>query len=163
MAKVKSDILTKINAVARDLTLLTPTPEQRRTKAAFWASFASGDTPVPAEIDLATALRFGANPRLSVWWDIPGFQDWFRNEQEFVQRVEFLAQLALDSVEEILIDKNANPTAKINAVKIVMEMGQKFPGKQDSGKYRDEDIANMSKEELEEFVAKTVPRVLPRA
>jgi hypothetical protein len=162
--KMRGDLLAQIAAVGRDLTLFSdPSAEHRKAKATFWSHFLDGETPVPEPIDLAAARRFCGDRRIENWWSLPGFVDWFTNREEFRQRVEFISNLALDNLEQVLRDKDTGATARIAAIKLVMELGNKLPkaaGKE--AQYADEKIAGMSKEQLEEYIQKNI-RKLPVA
>jgi hypothetical protein len=152
--KLRQDIISKLATVTRDLSLFSkPTPDQRQAKERFWGLFMEGDMEVPAQPDLAAALRFGQDKRISGWWDIPGFQDWFLNKQEFKDRVEFMAHLALDGIQDVLLDKTATPASRVAAAKLALEVANKLPkaGSNES-RYLDEKINEMDSKELERFI-----------
>lgn len=142
-----------IDLATTELTYL-PSAEQRRAKSSFWSRF--NDNPIcdPSEISLAIALRFVADGRLSRWWSQDGFKEWFRNGEEFRHRVEYLAHLALDALENVLIDPKAQGSARVNAAKLLMEVARKMPARGAVEKYLDEKIAEMDKKQLEEFISK---------
>lgn len=154
--KLTTDILSRLTHVSRDLSLFTdPTPEQRKAKERFWGPFMAGDIQVPPTIDLPLALRFGGDSRISKWWDLSGFQDWFLNQEEFRQRVEFIAHLALDSIEEVLKDRTATSNAKVAAAKLALEVANKLSkGQKDQQSDGDSPIDKMDRKELEEFIRK---------
>jgi hypothetical protein len=134
----------------------------RRAKAAFWSSLSDhplgiGDTDT---LTLAASKQLGADSRLPRWWAIPGFQEWWQNKQEFKQRLEYMAQLALDSLEEILADPNANPTAKVNSAKLVLDAANKMPKKAPEENL-DAKLASMTRTELEEYVRSKVKYLTP--
>jgi hypothetical protein len=134
----------------------------RRAKAAFWSSLTDhplgiGDADA---LTLAASKQLGADSRLPRWWAVPGFQEWWQNKQEFKQRLEYLAQLALDSLEEILADPNANPTAKVNSAKLVLDAANKMPKKAPEENL-DAKLSSMSRAELEEYVRSKVKYLTP--
>lgn len=135
-----------------DITFL-PSPEQRKAKAAFWAAYT--DNPV---LDLETisseeARRYAADTRVYKWWPIPGFRDWFLNKDEFRQRLEYLANIALDAAEEILLNPTAHPSARTNMAKLVIEAAGRMPNKfAKEPKFADEIISRMTRRELEEYI-----------
>jgi hypothetical protein len=161
MDKTRADILSRISSLTKDLSLFEhPTPEQRAAKERFWRPFLSGDTQVPAERNLATALKFASDSRISKWWDIPGFQDWFYNDQEFKDRVELIAHLALDGITEVLKDKMATPSAKVAAAKLALEVAGKMPKALAKDQaVGDSDIDKMTKEELDAFIREKTNKV----
>lgn len=154
--------LSKVLAAATQDIVFSPTPDMRRAKAAFWSSLTDhplgiGDTDT---LTLAASKQLGADSRLPRWWAIPGFQEWWQNKQEFKQRLEYMAQLALDSLEEILADPNANPTAKVNSAKLVLDAANKMPKKVPEENL-DAKLSAMSRSELEEYVRSKVKYLTP--
>lgn len=152
--KLRNHILTQLAQASKDLSLFDkPTSDQRQVKERFWAPFMRGDIQVPQKVDLATALRYGSDRRISQWWDIPGFQDWFLNSEEFKDRVEFIAHLALDGIEEVLRDRTATASSRVAAAKLALEVANKLPkGAGSEGKYLDEKINEMDSKELEKYI-----------
>lgn len=150
-----------LDLAVSELTFL-PSPEQRKAKSAFWARFQENPLCEPSEISLAVATRFCGDGRLSRWWGQEGFRDWFRNSDEFRQRLEYLVNLSLDSIEYVLTDPKAQSSAKVNAAKLLMEVARKMPPKGATTVYLDENISKMSKKELEEFITKKT-RLLPQS
>jgi hypothetical protein len=165
---INANFLQAVARANRDLSLFSPDAVHRRIRAQFWASYSNSDefiaggaSSTTSTISLATALRYGADRRISDWWSLPGFVDWFTNSEDFAQRVEFLAQLALDDLEEILIDPEARKGDKLAAAKMILEVGGKFPGRKandEGSKFSDEKIAQMSKGELLDFISKSLER-----
>lgn len=135
-----------------DLTFL-PSPEQRKAKSAYWTVRA--DSPLQADrITLQEAQSATGEGRLRKWWTLPGFPEWFANREEFRQRVEYLANLALDTAEEILLDRNVNANARVQMAKLVIEAANRMPQKYQKELYVDEKVAQMGKKELEEYIRK---------
>ena len=150
-----------IEVLASDLTYI-PNNEQRRTKSAFWSRFMDNPICDPSQITLAIALKFVSHSALERWWKQPGFQDWFKNKEEFRERIEHLVHLGMDALEQILMsDDPKSASAKVNAVKLLMEIGRKMPPKQQAEKFLDQSIASMGKQELEEYIKKSAPVLIP--
>lgn len=158
---IRSDLLSKLSAVSRDLTVHVPTNDQKRAKATFWSTFSSGEVQVPDPIDRSTALKYGGDRRLSGWWDLPGFPDWFTTAAEFTQRIEYLTSLALDGLEDVLKDNMANASAKINAIKLIMELGHKLKSPQEESSFLDKEISRMDRKQLESYLARNI-HLLPK-
>lgn len=144
---------------AEDLTY-TPSVEQRKLKSSFWAVYQ--DHPLVEKRDIGPILvdQFTADTRIHRWWKVPGFADWFTNQDEFRQRLEYLAHVALDTAEEVLSDPEASASARVSMSKLVLEAAQKMPGKDTGkGKYLDQSIADMSAEQLRAFLEKNLPQI----
>jgi hypothetical protein len=138
---------------AVDVVSFTPTEVQRRAKSNFWSFFASGEALPPTQVDLAIATKYAGDKRITEWWQLEGFPEWFANRDEFRQRVEFLADLALDELYHLIRDPETQATAKVAAIRMIMDVGkklsQKSPNEDDSvaGK-----IAEMNQKQLEEYI-----------
>lgn len=137
-----------------------PTPAMRRTKAAYLA--ATEENPLLAGQDptVASVQQVTGDTRITKWWSTPGFRDWFSNRDEFRQRVEYLANLALDTIEDILLDSEANASARNSAAKLMIEAAGKLPKGTEKERYADEQISSMSKKELEQFIRRKAPQLL---
>lgn len=131
----------------------SPTDAHRRAKSAFWGHFfQSGDLP-PAQLDPATAARYSGFGEVVEWWNIAGFKEWFSNGEEFRQRVEYISNLALDTLHTVLQDTSARTGDKLAAAKMALEIAAKFPKSAPKDQFADEKIAEMGRKELEEFIA----------
>lgn len=147
------DINKILSAASADLTF-APTPDMRRAKAAFWSRVADAPLFDGGPITLAAAQQIGADKRLSKWWTLPGFAEWFQNKEEFRERLEYLADIALDSLEHVLTDPDANPSAKVASAKLVLEAASKMPKKDlEAPASR---LETMSRGELEDYVRKNL-------
>jgi len=152
-AKDKKSILTAVDEITYD-----PTTPEREVKAAFWASF--GDTPINGELTLAVALQQTQDNRLNRWWSKPGFKAWFCNKDEFRQRVEYLANIALDTIQDILTNPDANPNARQNAAKLMIEVANKMPSRNAKERFIDGAIQEMGKKELDAYIARHQPKLV---
>lgn len=154
MSSTRNPKPVEIIGLAADELTYIPTPEQRKAKSAFWTRFHENPLCEPADISLSLALQLAGDGRLSRWWSDPGFSEWFRNADEFRQRLEYLANLSLDTLEYVLVDPKAQSSAKVNAAKLLMEAARKMPSKGAVEKYLDEKIAEMDRKQLEEYISK---------
>lgn len=143
-----------------------PTNAHRKAKSAFWQRF--GDNPIcdPNDISLAIAAQFVADKRIEKWWSLPGFRQWFSNQNEFRELVESGAYQAVQTAINILsMPTNAKSAgAQISAARLMLEIAQKMPArpspKQEA--FLDERIAQMSRAELQEYIARNTPRLVNR-
>jgi len=152
----RSSMDKKLEKTIMDL-VYTPSHTERRVKAAYIASLEEnpvlGDQPTIASVSALTG-----DSRIAKWWSKPGFKEWFLNKDEFRQKVEYLATAALDTIEEIMADGDANPSSRIAAAKLMMEAARKLPKAGDNGgKFADDRINEMTQKELEIYIAKSLP------
>lgn len=147
----------KLENIVADLVFV-PSAMQRKTKAKYWTRvkttpFTDGD-PTLAEVN-----RVVRDQRLAKWWQEPGFIDWFMNKEEFKERMEFIANMALDTLEEIISNPDASGSARIAATKMAIEVAGKMPSKEIM-QYADAQINEMSAAQLKEFIKNNAPRLI---
>jgi len=86
-------------------------------------------------------------------WEKPGFKEWLFNRDENRERLEQLFTTALDAIERVLLsDDVKTASAKINALKVIGELANKFPKQGDKEK---DPLSNMNRQELENFLEKS--------
>jgi len=158
ITKLKQSILDK----AIDVAAFQPTDPQKQAKARLWSYFAQGDALPPTDIDLATASRYAGDRRISEWWTLQGFPEWFANKDEFRQKVEYMAGIVLDEFFSLIRSPDTQATAKVAAGKVILEAAKKLSNKPASEETQVSDkIAKMSKDELEAFIRSRVDKLLP--
>lgn len=153
----KLQSLNNLLAGTRDVIVFQAEPAHRRAKSNFWTHFTGSNGSVAPPEDLATALRYGADRRISTWWSLPGFQDWFLNRDEFRQRLEFLSHLSLDVLEEILVSKQSSSNDKLQALKLILAAQ---PKETTEAEVADAVIAKMTKQQLQEYISRNI-KLLP--
>lgn len=144
--------------LVEDLTFL-PSPEQRKVKAAFWTTYSENPTVDVEYVTVEEAKAITGDWRVTRWWAMSGFREWFLNKEEFRQRLEYLANLALDAAEDILMDRNAHPSARTNMAKLVIEAANRMPNRWAKEKYMDEKIHQMDRAQLEEYIRKAMKQL----
>lgn len=144
-----------LEIIANDITYI-PNDQQRKLKSAFWTRFNENPICEPQDVTVAIIQRVAQDGRLEKWWSQAGFKEWFRNQEEFRERVESMAHLALDTLMVILVtDDPKMSSARVNAAKLLLEMARKLPSRTESKeKYADEKISGMSKKQLDAYIAR---------
>ena len=82
--------------------MFQPTAEQKKAKSAFYAVFNSNPICVPDDIEVDLAVQFTGMKFVRTWWKDPQFVIWFKNQNEFMQKLEYLASRGLDILEDII-------------------------------------------------------------
>lgn len=143
-----------------------PHPEMRRVKAAFWVMQSENPLYDPAHITREQASSLTGESRLLRWWSMEGFPQWFTNRDEFRHRLQYVADLALDSLEAILVNDQSQDSARVRAAQIVLEAAGKMPSRSTStSKSGDQDdrITRMDRKELEEYIRRAAALLPERA
>lgn len=126
----------------------TPSDEQKKAKSAFWTYVQESGVSTPPDYSPQMAAKF-VNP---TWIKQAGFTEWFWNQSEFSERLEYLAQLALDELETTLKSKLITASQKIPAIKLALEVASKLNQRQAATDGLPERIASMSRQELESLI-----------
>ena len=148
----KSVTPRQINKLSKDV-LFEPSSVQQKAKARFWSRFQSGPLANPSMVSLTEALATTNIPQLKKWWDDKQFVEWFLNKDEERERIKFLFNKGLDTMENILDNPEANANAKANIIKMLAEMNG-YLGKKPEVKFSDESINKMSEAQLQDFLSR---------
>lgn len=141
-------------ALVEDL-LHNPTDAQRKLKTKFWMRAADNPFLDRANVTQEMVRKITGSEAVLKYWHLPGFQAWFLNQDENREKLEDLYSMALDSMRAIFLsDDPKTYAAKVNALKLLAELAGKFPTAASKDKAA-EAVSAMSKEELEEFLAKS--------
>ena len=138
-------------AEVTDKVIFEPTSTQAKLKAKFWTRFQPGPLVNTGTLTLAKAAEITGSTQLKKWWYIPGFLEWFMNKEEERERLKYLFNKGLDTIENILDNPEANANAKANIIKMLAEMNG-YLGKKPIEKFADESINKMSEAQLKEFL-----------
>lgn len=133
--------------------LFTPSPRQRQVKARFWVRFIPGPVATLDNLSLSHVMQIAGTKSLKEWWSEPGFVEWFFNREEGREKLEYLFMRALDTAEDILNDPGAQASAKVNMIKVIGELANKFPSKHQE-RFSDEDINKMDEKQLKNYLEK---------
>jgi len=131
-----------------------PTTQERKFKAKFWTRAA--ENPLinlhGNQVSLTSVKQMtGGGAQLDASWKKPGFQTWFLNADDGRAKLEYLFDLGLDAIEELLLNPEPKTaSAKVNALKLLAELtGRYIKGKQGHIGGLGEAIAGADKASLE--------------
>lgn len=131
-----------------------PSTVERKLKAKFWAK--AQDNPLMSldgsSVTLALVKQTaGGGTTLDGCWKKPGFKDWFLNPDDGRAKLEYLFDLGLDAMEELLLSPDPKTSAaKVNALKLLSELtGRYIKGRQGQVGGLGEAIASADKASLE--------------
>ena len=148
-----TDVVAAASAHLQETTLFMPTPEQKKVKARFWIAYRDNPIMELDQLSLQDVTILCQDARVQKWWNIPGFASWFRNHLESREKLEYLFDLSLDVLQEILLDPEPKTAgAKVNAVKLIGELASKFPKQTAKPVVLDQEIGQLSEDELRKLV-----------
>lgn len=150
--------INKLKVIKEEL-VFSPSPTQRRAKARYWAR-SEGLLGNPKNTSAQLVSSYINEPAIQKWWGAPGFKEWFFNEQETKERLEYLFMLALDTAEHVLLDENANANAKVQMIKVLAGLAGKDSSK--DSKLLDENIQRLNAEQLREYIRENAPKLLDK-
>lgn len=156
MKQVNNLDVTKLKE-EHDLVFI-PSPLQRACKARFYKRI-DFDLDLAKDVTLAQAIQLTGNQQLGNWWKQDGFKEWFINQDEAAERIEYLYMLWMDKAESLLLDPLANHNAIVQLGKIIAQLS----GRANQEKFSDDLINKMSKEQLRAFAERLAPKLLNQA
>lgn len=153
--------ISKALGSALDDIIFDPNAEMRKLKATFWTIYGSNPLMSRERVTQAAILEATSDTRIRSWWALPGFKEWFTNKDEWRQRQEYLAGLAQDVAEKILLDPRANANAKVALIKFLTESVGKAEARIREVKMLDAQVHEMTPDQLQEFLQKNGVKVIP--
>lgn len=144
---------TEAVSTALDELSFQPAPLHQQMKAQFWSRYVPNPFESRENISLASVQEVVSDARLRRYWHVPGFKEWFINQDEGKERLEYLWMVGLDTAEQILRDPAVNAGAKTNMLKLLAEVtGRLVRGSNKDEKFSDAAVNSMSKDELEKWL-----------
>lgn len=145
---------TKDLEQAMDDISFCPSVEQRQTKAAFWAKM--GDDPLAHNRDSITAAQargVTGVAKVTRWWAVPGFREWFVNGEEWKQKLLYVIDVGLDALIDIMADDNPKTAgARVKAFEVACRLAGREPAKTKEVRFIDKAINDMSPQQLQAFL-----------
>jgi hypothetical protein len=129
------------------------TPAQRDAKSAFWLAMDENPIVDLNAISVAGIVQLVDQPKIEEWWTKAGFSSWFMNREEFRMKLESATFTAISILQDIMLDPDANPSARVNAAKLVIEAsGKNLSRNPVVEEVSDSKIQKMSEKELDAYV-----------
>lgn len=142
---------------AVEVLTFQPNKAQQQAKARFWVNYRNNPLTDLDDLTNAELVTLSGTESIRKWKNVSGFESWFFNRQEFTERVEYLAHLSLDALEQVIVNQDPKAqSARVNAIKVVADLANKMPKKESNGagSFMDKAIASMDAVQLQAFLEK---------
>ena len=142
-------------------SIYSPTDPQMVLKSKFWLKYLKDGGQVGDEVSYPQVLRYISHPSLNDWWTkVEGFQAWFLEYADSEHKIEYLADLALDTIRATMRSETAKPGEKLAAAKLALEVsGRIGKAAQKEPTIADEQVSSMTQKQLEEFIRNNLIRI----
>ena len=155
----KSIEVQKMTEHLEDIVFI-PGAEHRRAKVKFWKRVQDNPLVDTSNLDASIAAKFGGDQRIHSWWNQPGFQEWFSNQQEYLEKLQYAQMLSIDTIIEVLESGHASDTSKLVASKMVNDMTLKMAELSGaSSRGAGSAIDKMNLDQLRDFISKSTHRL----
>jgi hypothetical protein len=130
----------------------TPSVNDKKVKARFWTRYRDNPTYDTNSITVSEVQQvIGQDAGIARKWSLPEYREWFLNQGEHRERLEYLFDLALNAAEDILLNTDPKAqSARVNMVKAIADLAGKSA--RDQGQYKDQAIGKMDKEQLAAYL-----------
>lgn len=147
--------------------LPTPTMEHRLAKARLHQVMEEQSAIYSWEsLTLELITRFCGTPKVERWLkELPWFPGWLLDSEEFSAKSIAYSEIAIEKLYEILVtqldpsDKSLTAKDQLNAAKLLLELGSRFPNKRKELVYLDKDLNAMPEHEVDEELQRTKQRL----
>lgn len=138
-----------------------PNDLQSRVKARFYRRVEEMSHQVDKETVFASKelmTQMAGTERILDWLENPGFASWFVDSDLVVDTIRAMQQTAVKVVSDVLKSDDASEGDRLKAARMLLELGDQFPGKKSEYRFIDDRIEGMSEadtsKELAEMKAK---------
>jgi hypothetical protein len=138
-----------------------PNDLQSRVKARFYRRIEEMSHQVDKETVFASrdlVVQMAGTDRILAWLEKPDFAAWFVDAEYMVDTIRSLQQSAVKVVADVLKSDDATEGDRLKAARMLLELGDQFPGKKSEYRFIDDRIEGMSEadttKELAEMKAK---------
>ena len=151
MTRITTGELETVGKVASAAGFFVPTDDQKRLKAQFWTRWKMGPVRSTDEISAAAVVQLTDNSIAEAWWKDTAFREWFKNESSYVEEAEHNANLAIETLRQLMYADNPNIRLKAatESIKLKSELDKQAAAKEASD-------ADISPEQLQKLVESAV-------
>ena len=151
---MSDDIPTLSRAAGRQLdaeTKWSPNQFQERVKARFYRRLEEMShiyEKKNAFSDKNVCVELAGTERILAWLEDPAFASWFTDEDRLVDVIQANQERSLAALLQIMQDQDSSDGDKIKAARILLELGDKFPGRKQEVRFLDERLDKMDDREV---------------
>lgn len=99
-------------------------------------------------------IQLAGTERIMKWMEDPGFSRWFLDEDYVVDTIQSKQQNALDVIAQVLNNDSAHDGDRLKAARMLLELGDQFPGRKNEVRFLDDRINDMSSHEVDREIKK---------
>jgi hypothetical protein len=150
---IKSSVKSLAKAAHHELKF-APNKTQERIKARFYRRLEE----LSHVMDKETVLdrpelieQLAGTERIHRWLTEPAFASWFLDASYVVDTISSLQSQAVNVLQDLLTSDSPD---RLKAAKILLELGDQFPGRKSEVRFLDDRLNNMSALETDKEIAK---------
>jgi hypothetical protein len=104
-------------------------------------------------------MAAGAHASVGRWWKTPGFAEWFTDRNSNIHAAEELLHRAMDRLQQVLTTSEDEQTIIAAAKEARTLLAQLTASSAAEEKFADEQVSNMSRTELEDYIRKNSAKI----
>ena len=146
-----------IERAARNEMEFTANSFQERVKARFYRRLEELSHIMDKEAVFKSedqVIQLAGTSRITRWLEDPAFASWFVDEEYIVDTISSLQAKSLEVVAGILANPSASEGDRLKAAKMLLELGDMFPGRKSEVKFLDDRVNSLSESETDKEIKK---------
>ncbi len=148
-----------LEGTVADVVFTNPDSAQRKAKAKFWQRIADNPMIDTSNLTSEIVAKYCGDKRIHSWWCVGGFQDWFSNQQEYMEKLRYAQLLSIDIITEVMESSHASDTSKLVAAKMVGDITLKLAEMESGKKSKGSGVDGMNLAQLKEFIQKSTGKL----
>lgn len=156
----RPDITNSIKALAKSAhheQNFSPSVTQEKIKARFFRRLEEMSHIMDRETVLASPQlieQLAGTTKIHTWLGQPAFAAWFLDTEYITDTISSLQAQAINVLSEILTAEGVFPSDRLKAAKLLLELGDQFPGRKSEVRFLDDRLNQMSESETDKEIAK---------
>lgn len=156
-AKDMKDASTALSKAADNEANFVPNSFQSRVKSRFYRRLDEMSHITDKETVFKSKELLGqlaGTDRIFKWLESPAFSSWFVEDQFIVDTISSLQDKAVQVIQDILSSDDASEGDKLKAARMMLELGDQFPGRKSEVRFLDDRLNALSERDTEQEIAK---------
>lgn len=102
--------------------------------------------------DSKLVVQLAGTERVLKWLEQPGFASWFVDEDYIADTITGLQENAISVIKDVLRDGEAHDSDKLKAARMLLELGDQFPGRKSEVRFLDDRLNDLTESQVEKEI-----------
>lgn len=140
---------------AQAVTNFRANQHQERVKAKFFRRLEEMSIMVDKETvfsNIKLIVQLAGTDRITEWMEDPAFVSWFTDDYWIPDTISSMQAQSVNIISGILNDDGVSPGDRLKAARMLLELGDQFPGRKSEVRFLDDRINSLSESDTDKEI-----------